>query len=215
MSFRGATVARLNGAGLVGPRHGATAPGDDEPRRAGKRLGVVLDVRISMWAQLSIGWQWSAPSTSATTIAMIAMSACVLIFAVLGVTAAVPIVAGDLARLCQSPSSHAVAPPAVDRVRRTGADCRRPTFRQRVAGYRRPPVGPPRSGPRRSRGIRVGFDVVRDFVLGPSVRAVGLSADRAGLDVHQPACPVRFRRRAWSRSFGASTFHPLPCDSRS
>jgi hypothetical protein len=91
---RGAIVARLHGAGLVGPV--------SEPRRQaatnlavlGSALALFLTFGVSVWAQLSIGWQWSAPSTVATTMAMITMSICALLFAALGVAAAVPIVVG-------------------------------------------------------------------------------------------------------------------------
>ena len=94
--FRGGVVARMNGAGLVGPAV--------EPRRQastslavlGSALALFLTFGVSVWAQLSIGWQWSAPSTSATTMAMITMSVCVLLFALLGVAASLPIVAGVL-----------------------------------------------------------------------------------------------------------------------
>lgn len=94
--LRGATVARLQSTGLVGPVV--------EPRRQastslavlGGSLALFLTFGVSVWAQLSIGWQWSPPSTSATSMAMITMSACVLLFVVLGVIAAVPIVTGLL-----------------------------------------------------------------------------------------------------------------------
>jgi hypothetical protein len=92
----GGVVARLNGAGLVGPA--------GEPRRQastnlavlGSALALFLTFGVSVWAQLSIGWQWSAPSTSATTMAMITMSVCVLLFALLGIAGLIPIVAGVL-----------------------------------------------------------------------------------------------------------------------
>jgi hypothetical protein len=91
---RGAMVARLNGAGLVGPVLDPKRQAMTSLAVLGSALALFLTFGVSVWAQLSIGWQWSAPSTSATTMAMITTSACVLIFSVLGVAAAVPIAAG-------------------------------------------------------------------------------------------------------------------------
>jgi hypothetical protein len=45
-----------------------------------------------MWSQLTIGWQWSAPDAGATYAAMILMSVAVLLFCILAVLAAAPIV---------------------------------------------------------------------------------------------------------------------------
>jgi hypothetical protein len=94
--LRGAMVARLNGAGLVGPVVEPQRQAATSLAVLGSALALFLTFGVSVWAQLSIGWQWSAPSTSATTMAMITMSVCALIFAVLGVAAAGPIVAGVL-----------------------------------------------------------------------------------------------------------------------
>jgi hypothetical protein len=94
--LRGAMVARLNGAGLVGPVMEPQRQATTSLAVLGGALALFLTFGVSVWAQLSIGWQWSAPSTSATTMAMITMSAGVLLFAVLGVAAALPIVAGVL-----------------------------------------------------------------------------------------------------------------------
>ncbi len=92
--LRGALVARLNGAGLVGPVVEPLRQATTSLAVLGGGFALFLTFGVSMWAQLSVGWQWSAPSTSATSTAMIAMSACVLCFAALGAAAAVPIVVG-------------------------------------------------------------------------------------------------------------------------
>jgi hypothetical protein len=44
----------------------------------------------SIWAQLAIGWQWSRPSTSATTAAIVAMSCLLGVFATLALVGVVP-----------------------------------------------------------------------------------------------------------------------------
>jgi hypothetical protein len=92
--LRGALVARLNGAGLVGPVVEPQRQAAASLAVLGSAVALFLTFGVSVWAQLSIGWQWSAPSTSATVMAMITMSVCVILFAVFGVAAAGPLVAG-------------------------------------------------------------------------------------------------------------------------
>jgi hypothetical protein len=46
---------------------------------------------LGMWAQLTIGWQWSAPDTTATSAAMVVMSCSVLLLLSLGALALVPL----------------------------------------------------------------------------------------------------------------------------
>jgi hypothetical protein len=52
---------------------------------------VFVTFGLGMWAQLTIGWQWSAPDTVATSAAMIVMSYSVLGFLALGTLAIVPL----------------------------------------------------------------------------------------------------------------------------
>ncbi len=100
--LRGGMVARFKGAGLVGPLTDPQSQASTSLAVLGSALALFLTFGVSVWAQLSIGWQWSAPSTSATTMAMITMSACVLLFALVGVAAAMPIVAGVLRAFARS-----------------------------------------------------------------------------------------------------------------
>lgn len=102
---RGATVARLQSAGLAGPVVEPQRQATTSLAVLGSALALFLTFGVSVWAQLSIGWQWSPPSTSATTMAMITMSACVLLLAVLGVVAAVPITVG-IARTMTGPAAR-------------------------------------------------------------------------------------------------------------
>ena len=46
---------------------------------------------LGMWAQLTIGWQWSAPDTVATSAAMVVMSSAVLVLLSIGALAVVPL----------------------------------------------------------------------------------------------------------------------------
>ena len=64
---------------------------------------------------------------------------------------------------------------------------RRQALRQRLAGHRRPPVGPPGPGAGRGGGLLLGVDPVRLLVLGSSRRAGRVPRGRAGLDGPQPA----------------------------
>jgi hypothetical protein len=85
-------VARLSGAGLIGPM----LDGPDQARASLASLVVALAaflvLGVSMWAQLTIGWQWSAPDTPGTVIAVVAMTVTVGIFALLALAAAAPVV---------------------------------------------------------------------------------------------------------------------------
>ena len=89
---RGGLVARMNNAGLVGPVHNPEGQASVNLAVLGSAVALFLTLGVSVWAQLSIGWQWSAPSTAATTMSMVVMSTGVLLFAVLAAVAAVPVV---------------------------------------------------------------------------------------------------------------------------
>ncbi len=75
---RSGLVARLAAAGLGG---GSLDP-DDQGRRSlaafACAVSMFLTVGFAIWAQLTIGWQWSAPDTVATTLAMVVMTAAVI-----------------------------------------------------------------------------------------------------------------------------------------
>jgi hypothetical protein len=84
--------ARLCRAGLAG---GATG-GSDQTRASlaalTYSLAAFLALGIAMWSQLTIGWQWSPPDTPGTAIAVVAMSIGVCMFALLALTAVVPVI---------------------------------------------------------------------------------------------------------------------------
>jgi hypothetical protein len=77
--------------------HGLTGNSSDQVTvRA--RLGVVfiastafLAAGVAIWAQLTIGWQWSAPVATATSTGMLMMSTAMLGFGILALIAAVPL----------------------------------------------------------------------------------------------------------------------------
>jgi hypothetical protein len=88
---RGGLMARLTRVGLTSnPLEPA------EQLRAGLAtaacgLATCLALGIAMWAQLTIGWVWAAPGTSGPTVVMVAMSASVMLLAVLALLAALPL----------------------------------------------------------------------------------------------------------------------------
>jgi hypothetical protein len=85
-------LARLSAAGLTGNVL-------DEPTQARASLATLVcsvaafsALGISMWSQLTIGWQWSAPDTAATAIAIVAMSIAVALLAFLASCAVTPVI---------------------------------------------------------------------------------------------------------------------------
>ncbi len=90
--LRSGVLARVAYAGLAG--RVLAAP--EQLRASLTALGCVLAAflvfGVSMWAQLTIGWQWSAPAAPATSVAMLVMSGALLCFVLLGVLGAVPLI---------------------------------------------------------------------------------------------------------------------------
>ena len=84
-------VARIATAGLGG----RPLDRDDGQRRslvaAGAALTIFVVFALAIWSQLTIGWQWSRPSTAATSYAMVVMSAAIVSFGALCLAAAVPV----------------------------------------------------------------------------------------------------------------------------
>ena len=90
--LRSGLIARLESAGLTGD----TLERQQQVRAGLGALGVAITVflaaGITIWAQLTIGWQWSAPSAPATRTGMLVMSGAMLGFAMLAVLGAAPLV---------------------------------------------------------------------------------------------------------------------------
>lgn len=108
---RSGIAARLGCGGLV---HGLE-PGD----RASAHLASLVSagagfllVGLAMWSQLAIGWQWSRPSGPATTLAIVAMSCLLTLFAALAFVAAIPLLWTLTARLLAR-RAHRLAVPLV------------------------------------------------------------------------------------------------------
>lgn len=85
-------LARLAGAGLVGSVLDGPAQARASLSALICSLAAFLTLGVAMWAQLTIGWQWSAPTTTGTAIAVVAMTAGVVMFAALAACAAAPVI---------------------------------------------------------------------------------------------------------------------------
>lgn len=84
-------IARLSNAGLTGHTPKPSVQVRASLISAGCAFAVFLAFGVAMWAQLTIGWQWSEPDTGPTYAAMILMSVAVALFCILAVLAVVPI----------------------------------------------------------------------------------------------------------------------------
>jgi hypothetical protein len=85
-------VARLSGAGMTGGSLDSAAQARASLAALVCTLAAFLALGVSMWAQLTIGWQWSAPDTTGTSIAVVIMTGAVIVFAALAAVAAAPVV---------------------------------------------------------------------------------------------------------------------------
>jgi hypothetical protein len=88
---RGGLTARLAVSGLGGrPLHT-----DERGRRSLAALVGALSIfsvlAISLWAQLTVGWQWSPPDTAATSVAMVVMTVGVVVLGAIALGAAAPV----------------------------------------------------------------------------------------------------------------------------
>jgi hypothetical protein len=125
---RGGLVARLSAAGLCGlPLRdpGAIAPGTAGDVAVGRHvtaslvslgccLAVALGFGAAMWSQLTIGWQWSRPaSTASAAFATVATSVAMSALLVIAVLAALPVLAAVTARIARRRAGHLLRPSAV------------------------------------------------------------------------------------------------------
>jgi hypothetical protein len=88
---RGGLTARLTASGLGGqPLHA-----DEQGQRSLAALVGVLSIftvlAIALWAQLTIGWQWSPPGSVATSVAMVVMSCSLVVLGAIALAAAAPV----------------------------------------------------------------------------------------------------------------------------
>jgi hypothetical protein len=84
-------TARLSYAGLGGHTLDPSAQVRAGLVSAVSAVAVFLAFGVAMWAQLTIGWQWSRPNTAATNVAMMVMSGAMVLFVSLALLAALPV----------------------------------------------------------------------------------------------------------------------------
>jgi hypothetical protein len=83
--------ARLAAAGLAShPAGPATAARAALVTLACSAAGFLV-LAATIWAQLTVGWQWAAPADRVTTVAMVVLSLAMPLFAVLALLAAAPV----------------------------------------------------------------------------------------------------------------------------
>jgi hypothetical protein len=101
---RGGIVARLADAGLCGLPVTGSAGTPASLASLGACLAVFMVVGAAMWSQLTVGWQWSSPGSTAAMAGMVAMSLAMLAFAALALLAVAPVAWLVAARLVRGPS---------------------------------------------------------------------------------------------------------------
>jgi hypothetical protein len=98
---RSGLTARLSNAGLGGHTPDPSAQVRASLVSAVGAVAVFLAFGVAMWAQLSIGWQWSRPNTPATNVAMMVMSGAMVLFVSLALLAAAPVMWRVLTRFAR------------------------------------------------------------------------------------------------------------------
>ncbi len=98
---RSGLTARLSYAGLGGHTPDPSAQVRAALVSAVGAVAVFLAFGVAMWAQLSIGWQWSRPNTPATNVAMMVMSGAMVLFVSLALLAAAPVMWRVLTRFAR------------------------------------------------------------------------------------------------------------------
>lgn len=88
---RGGLLARLTRAGLTSHPLAAAEQVRAGLATAACGLAACLALGIAMWAQLTIGWPWASPGAAGPAVAMVAMSAAMLLLAGLALLAVVPL----------------------------------------------------------------------------------------------------------------------------
>ena len=98
---RSGLTARLSYAGLGGHALDPSAHVRASLVSAVSAVAVFLAFGVAMWAQLTIGWQWSRPNTAATNVAMMVMSGAMVLFVSLALLAALPVLWRVLTRFAR------------------------------------------------------------------------------------------------------------------
>jgi hypothetical protein len=105
---RSGVLARLAAAGIAGqplePEEGARA----SLAAFGCAVTLFVTMALALWAQVTIGWQWSAPDTGATSSAMVTMSVAAAGLASALVLCALPVMGAALRRVVRGPQRRVI-----------------------------------------------------------------------------------------------------------
>jgi hypothetical protein len=85
--------ARMKALGLAGESLAPSEQAHSSLASFGCAFGAFAVFGVAIWAQLTIGWEWSEPNTAGTVLAMVIMSVAVLLLTVLALFASLPLMA--------------------------------------------------------------------------------------------------------------------------
>jgi hypothetical protein len=111
--IRGGLVARLARLGLCGFELEPSERVRASLAALGCCMAAFLVFATTMWSQLTIGWQWAAPSTFATATATVVMSLAMYALLALAALAAVPVLAALASSLARRAGGRLAAPASV------------------------------------------------------------------------------------------------------
>ena len=103
-------LARLIPTGLTGHAIDPAEQVRASLASLGYLLGVFLSLGVALWAQLTIGWQWSKPATAAISVAMILMSGAAALLGSLALLAAIPIACAVILRFVRRQPDGLILP---------------------------------------------------------------------------------------------------------
>ncbi len=104
------TLSRLTAGGLVGEPLPGTTQVRSSLATLTCALGVFLVTGVALWAQLTIGWQWSPPGNAATSTGEIVMTAALGLLGALLVAAGLPVAWLALTQAARHRSGRLVRP---------------------------------------------------------------------------------------------------------
>jgi hypothetical protein len=104
--------ARVKALGLAGDSLTPSEQAHSSLAAFGCAFGVFAVFGIAIWAQLTVGWEWSEPNNAGTVLAMMIMSAAVLALAAVALLASLPVV-GAAVRLVRQGRGRTIIWPAI------------------------------------------------------------------------------------------------------
>ncbi len=107
---RSGLLARLAVLGFAGRSLDPAEDGRRSLAAFGTSISIFLSVAVAIWAQLTIGWQWSAPRSGTTFSAMVVMTVAMVAVALACVMCAAPVAWTAVRSLVRSPSGRIARP---------------------------------------------------------------------------------------------------------